>query len=418
MKDFFLPAEGKPKIIFFISFLLLLLLTFLIPVYKKVVPHAMALLTLSFLVSLFWETGFIKKFRRPLIIMSLSYFFYLIATSFSEHKDIAGIDLLLKLPMFLLPFVFSSLSLFLKGRHIKTILLVFVISCFLTSLFLVLRASLLFAQSGKSEAFMYDKLSFLFHPSYYAMYINFALAVVLHYFTLYYSRLTKLKVFMYLSLMLYFVIIILLLNSKAVFISTLLIILIWLLVFIKTHKAYKFGLFFLFFSIFLIVTSLKLTPQLYDRLFLALKNVKPEKGKVNSWDGTYIRTQIWDCSVGIIKKNFWTGVGTGDVKDELVKSYVAKQLHVIKEKKLNAHNQFLQTFIATGIGGFLSLLIYLLAPLYYSFRGDFKWLSLFLVLIICVNFLFEAMLETQAGVAFTAFFTTFFVFFKPTSLSQ
>jgi O-antigen ligase len=72
-------------------------------------------------------------------------------------------------------------------------------------------------------------------------------------------------------------------------------------------------------------------------------------------------------------------------------------------KKLNAHNQFLQTFIGTGIIGFVLLLLITIGTLIYGFVKKNYILALFSTLIF-FNFLVESMLQAQAGFIFFVFF--------------
>ena len=73
------------------------------------------------------------------------------------------------------------------------------------------------------------------------------------------------------------------------------------------------------------------------------------------------------------------------------------------KKKLNAHNQFLQTFIGTGIIGFLLLLSITLGAIIKGFINKNYLLILFSLLMI-LNFLVESMLQAQAGFIFFVFF--------------
>ena len=77
-------------------------------------------------------------------------------------------------------------------------------------------------------------------------------------------------------------------------------------------------------------------------------------------------------------------------------------------KKLNAHNQYLQTFIGTGILGFVLLLIMTLFLIIYSFFKKNYILMLFSILI-SFNFMVESMLQSQAGFIFFTFFLCLFL---------
>jgi O-antigen ligase len=112
---------------------------------------------------------------------------------------------------------------------------------------------------------------------------------------------------------------------------------------------------------------------------------------------------IWKHSLHIIKGNLLFGVGTGDVKNELSMQYRASNEKTLESRHLNAHNQFLQTAIALGIIGLGALLLILTCAAMWTFQTKQHEATL-LILLITINFLFEAMLETQAGVVFISFF--------------
>jgi O-antigen ligase len=116
---------------------------------------------------------------------------------------------------------------------------------------------------------------------------------------------------------------------------------------------------------------------------------------------------VWQSALELIRQHP-LGVGTGDVKDELVKRY---EIHGFKkplEKKLNAHSQWLQSSVALGWPGmlFLSLPFLLMALILYR---KFTWLGAVFLGLTGFNFLVESMLEVQAGVIPFVFFMFFFL---------
>jgi O-antigen ligase len=127
------------------------------------------------------------------------------------------------------------------------------------------------------------------------------------------------------------------------------------------------------------------------------------------FNSTTGRISIWKNSLQIIAKNSVLGVGTGDAKDEILKHYKLKNEKELYSKKLNSHNQFLQTTIAIGLLGLIVLLLILGIPLFLFYKQS-DFLAVIFVLLIVFNFLFESMLETQAGVIFFSFFL--FLFWK------
>ena len=119
------------------------------------------------------------------------------------------------------------------------------------------------------------------------------------------------------------------------------------------------------------------------------------------------RLVVWQAGIQLIKVHPLFGVGTGDVKDALLAEYQKENKLVVYNLKLNAHNQYIQTFIALGIPGVLLLIFMLLYPGVLALRRIhiiyFSFLAVFFI-----NNLVESMLEVQAGVLYFAFFNSLF----------
>ena len=86
--------------------------------------------------------------------------------------------------------------------------------------------------------------------------------------------------------------------------------------------------------------------------------------------------------------------------------YKEKNLWFTYDHKLNAHNQFIQTFISIGVLGFLTLLASIIIPMIYAIKRN-NMIYVFFLLLFFINILVESMLENQAGVVFYAFFSSF-----------
>jgi O-antigen ligase len=96
------------------------------------------------------------------------------------------------------------------------------------------------------------------------------------------------------------------------------------------------------------------------------------------------------------------------VQEELRKLYERNDLQYALSKNLNAHNQYLQTLLATGIAGLLVLMMVFFLP-FMNYRRDKDYLALAFLLIVALNSLTEAILEREAGVLwFTFFYGLFF----------
>ena len=207
----------------------------------------------------------------------------------------------------------------------------------------------------------------------------------------------------------YFSIFVLLLSSKAGIISLLIVFLshVGYLVYKKKYVASI--------SILLIYTlTLWGTSEYFSvttsRLSTAQQAISSDDQDKSSTESTAERILIWESALSIIKENILFGVGTGDADDALIKTYKTNQYSGVLESRLNAHNQYLQTFIAIGIIGFFVLIGILFIPLYKAINRR-NILYVFLLSLVTFNLLFESMFERQAGVVFYAFFNGIFFFY-------
>ena len=132
------------------------------------------------------------------------------------------------------------------------------------------------------------------------------------------------------------------------------------------------------------------------------KTQKPEE-TVGSSD---TRIEVWRVTIELLKNNYLIGVGTGDIKDELVKQYKKNNFTLGVQNKYNCHNQFLQFFLIFGIIGIVIFVIILILTLRKSIQTNNLLLFQFIVLI-SINMMMESMLESKAGVEFYAFFLPF-----------
>jgi O-antigen ligase len=125
------------------------------------------------------------------------------------------------------------------------------------------------------------------------------------------------------------------------------------------------------------------------------------KRKVNWNESNTVRIVVWNFSTEIIADHP-LGVGTGDVKDQLFNVYRSRGYDLFAEKQLNAHNQFLQTGIAIGVGAMLLLFLVLVGPLLTNGRKLIPIIAVFISLVF-MTCLFESFLERQAGIIFFSF---------------
>ncbi len=129
------------------------------------------------------------------------------------------------------------------------------------------------------------------------------------------------------------------------------------------------------------------------------------------WGGKSIRIAIWKCSKDVLSDHWLTGVGTGDVQDSLQAAYEKRKFYFAAyHNTYNAHNQYLEFWLANGLPGLLIYILCLIVPLllYQKYQGSLGY-SLFLAIVIIISFT-ETFLNVNKGIIWYSFFNSIFAF--------
>jgi O-antigen ligase len=102
------------------------------------------------------------------------------------------------------------------------------------------------------------------------------------------------------------------------------------------------------------------------------------------------------------------GVGTGDDKEVLNNYFIAHDMARYASENLNAHNQFIQTYLSNGLLGLVSLVLLIGQPLYMGFRRDHS-LTILVVFPFIIYGMTEVFLGRYQGVVFFALMHQLFV---------
>lgn len=367
------------------------------------INHAIFILiwSIGFLVFDDVKTGMQQIFRNKWSYILLAFFIlHVVDYFFSVNKTGALNAIEIKLSFLAFPILIGASR--YNELHVKKIVISFVSGCVLVSMIDIFRAFYLYFFQD-FNAFFYTEFSYFMHPSYFSMYLIFAQLIILLFYPKWLSHLTNLNIKIgFMSLI--FLVAIFLCSSKMGLITAFLLL---PLIFgiILYNKGYKKTIAGLLLALMIgIAIAYKLFPTPFERIKMAFK-VTSSAETINKTDAesTAVRILIWKESVKLIENNFVFGTTAGDTNDKLVEAYEREGLAGALRKKLNAHNQFLQTFIGTGIIGFILLLLMTFGTLIYGFIKKNYILSLFSILMI-FNFLVESMLQAQAGFIFFAFF--------------
>lgn len=435
-----------------------------IPFQLKFLPFSLAIIA----VGLLWIFGGnlsqkIKKFiANPyVILMSGLYLFYLISLLYSENTTYGFNDLVLKLPLILLP-LFLSTTEKLKVSQYNSILKTFAISTFFATIITLIIAYYNYLQTGLLKYFFYQDLTIFMHSAYYALYALFAIAIFIY--LIHHTQKKKHKI-IYASMAFGLVVFLFLLSSRMQLLIFFLLLTVYIIAIAYQKKRILLGVTILvlgYVFIFVLATSLPKTSVRINQTKKHFENMNYSKTNSDS------RGKIWDAAFSVVKQNYLLGTGVGDVKDMLIAQYVelseenaeeesqvknkiieiqnnqmwlehiqqkAKTNNISVEDQLyldaiyvlnanhsrykyfvkkgyNYHGQFLQTLAAVGVLGFIFLLFSILLPAYKLGWKKQNYLLLALMFMLFTSFITESMLERQAGVIFYAFFSSLLIVTK------
>jgi O-antigen ligase len=123
-----------------------------------------------------------------------------------------------------------------------------------------------------------------------------------------------------------------------------------------------------------------------------------------------VRFTIWKSALALFRQNPISGVGTGDASSELKKEFKSLGYENGYYDDLNAHNQFIEILLENGVIGlilFLSIIGYMI---FIAWSDRNILYGLFIILTI-IFFLFETVLNRQAGVTFFPLFAFLLIYY-------
>ncbi len=294
------------------------------------------------------------------------------------HNTTEGwIDVLLKMSLLLFPILFASLpKSFVKQNLITLVQQVFVWSVFVAAALVLWQAVWRYAYVNEPvQTFYYVNLMYFQHPSYFALFVNMAIGILVYKWIKQQQTSTKIA-YLNISLLLFFSIFVVLLQSKAGLISLLL--MLWAMaVYVWYHYKLKTIALRLFVvPIVLLVGLYVAIPSAFNRVEAATQEMSAVASvsdkKIDQASSSTARMHLWKVSWDVIKQHPILGVGTGDSEDVFQDALRASN-SIDKDTTVvyNTHCQYLQTYLSIGLLGFLSLLLITLFPIWYGFKQQY-----------------------------------------------
>lgn len=333
------------------------------------------------------------------------YCLYVIGLLWTSNFTYAGLDLQSKAPLLLLPFAIGNYP--FKENQLQNVKTAFRIGCLFAGSILLMNAVLRYIESPAPAVFFYTEYSRpLMHPTYLSMFLT--LSVILALDSLHQSK-DAIKGMLITAELLFLSLQLVLLSARMALIAAAVVTLLSLIW--NWHTAPSKPLHRLLYLVFIAVSILLYAgasrfSNRFSQVAIPAQTTAPTAVSANN--STTGRLEIWKESLILLKSHWLTGTGTGDVKDELLASYARNNFQYGLERKLNSHNQFLQTWLTLGISGLLVLLGMFFIPCRKPRRNE-RRLFYLLVVMACLNALTESILEVQKGVLCIAFFYSLFL---------
>jgi O-antigen ligase len=306
-----------------------------------------------------------------------------------------------KFPFFVYPLVFFTLDkTFYTEKKLLTLFKGFL---FATTLMLLICWGNAFIQyfiNNKTYSFYYSNFTlFIGHPAYCALLCCVALTITFHF----YNSIKLLK-WLWIILLLFFIISIYFLQSRSGILALVVIFIFSLFYYLNINKKSNWygigGMVIILLSIFMLI---KIFPNRVDYYF-----TKTTAEFMQPKEIVGLRSEIWEISYQLAMEHKIWGIGTGYNNETYLQG---EDLEIVNQETtfINAHNQFLQTFLEHGIFG-LSILTFLFFYTFYLAIKTKNYLLLVLLISFFINNLFESMFERGHGIfIFNLFFCLFVV---------
>ena len=372
-----------------------------------------------------------RDFKNKLALLKkdklfLAYVLYLVVqiagTALSDDIKVGWKEVESKLGFLVIPLIFCSGS-FTNGNLRRRLMYVFSISLTLASIYCIAVATIRYFVTSDETVFFYHQLvSPLEHHAVYFAVFAFISLVFLMIEGRYHPWFKKNKI-VYITWIVFHVLVLFLLSSKLVLFITVLYLLYTLLASIRNARAKIWRAVIAGVSILLIITAISLTDNPVKRRFADLKGDIELLSLERYTDAMYfngwqLRLLLWRFTYEIIRdENAWLiGVGPTNDQQALQKKYLDMGLYSGLESRgdkgyleFNCHNQFLQSSLQSGIPGLVVFLIWLVVFLQRVIRKRDNVLA-WMAIMILAFFLTESVFERQYGMILTTLFPLLYLY--------
>lgn len=345
-------------------------------------------------------------FKKTFFIVSSIYFILFLSVFFSEDisRGLKKMETTLSLLAF--PIIFYLLLgksivdhfkiklLFLKAYYISCLIFT-TISFYLFEIYE--NSKYVTKDSNFYRIAIFDNSYIGEHPIYVSIFISIAIIFGFSFFDR--EKKISFKNFLIAFAQCYLLSLLLMLMSKGVILSLLMVFIIMLIKQKGLTKIHFFSLAIILITFFVLIPS-------ENNRFKEIININTYK-KLDENNSTSIRFINYKCGLKSLMKSPIYGYGIGDVQEQLDLCYQEENTNFPK-KTYNTHNQYLFIWLSSGIIGFITFIVIL----FYYFKKSiqFKDDVMFSILVLySFTFLFENVLSRQSGVIFFCFIINYFL---------
>ena len=338
------------------------------------------------------KTTFRVATRPILSVYLLLFIIYVFSGVYSENRDWYIFEIEKKLGLLILPLSFFVIT--ISKNQKRNLLTVFAFSTVFWLIFCLILSFFKVYQTNDFSYLYMDKLAAWIDMLrvYFSLYIFFSLIILWHDYVD--SRGNKALVLMS---MLLCVLGMFLFMSRIQLPVLFLFLCILMFQYFKNKGLLVSGILSLVALVSIFAGLIYFIQPLNQQFLGAIEKFHPKHAYTLDANGFNERLIFWKCSVELIKENLLLGVGIGDLYEELSTCYV--NIGLPRLNRFNCHNQYLQIWLSIGIIGFVTFISLLVFHFKRAFRSkDIIYLA-FLV-VICLGFLTESLLELQRGIVF------------------
>ena len=358
------------------------------------ISRAIPLLVVGLILGIFISRGTFKKdqlsFKKSTIWFFLFFISHLLGVLWSENLSEAWNDIGMKLSLLAIPLALLFVKLNIRrDQLLQLFILGLVVSCVINYSYAIFR-SIYNPEDNQWAYFTESYFSFQMHRSYYAVYLVIGVIASIHEF----ARSRKIG-FLFLGLV--FGVAVVQTFSKVG-------ILLLLLSAIPVGIYYAYRMIgslktsvLLLATIVIAITVYFSSPKMQTRFEKMIGALTSQSNQKETLESNNSRVVMWETSLELISEHPIIGSGTGDVMQVLSDRNIRNGDILLAEKKLNSHNQYLNSWVQLGLLGLLPLIMIFVTGSISAIKNKDLFYVL-IVLILGISMFFESSLERQDGV--------------------